>query len=114
LSHTAAWAADGIPAEVRRAYEDVGRARRDIETGSQSVVRAKQWMVQASADYSIGMLDIREVSDAVEAYVTLRTAVLKARFDHNVALAALSKAVGTLDAADDQLYMAVTAKEDRR
>jgi len=116
LSHTAAWAGDGIPAEVRRAYEDIGRARRDIETGSLSVKRAKQWMVQASADYSIGLLDIREVSDAVEAYVTLRTAVLKARFDHNVAMAALSKAVGTLDDADDRLwlYRDNTTKEDRQ
>ena len=54
-------------------------------------------MVQASADYSIGFLDIRELSDAVEAYVDAAERVLKARFDHNVAMAALSKATVTLD-----------------
>jgi hypothetical protein len=49
--------------------------------------------------------------------VTLRTAVLKARFDHNVAMAALSKAVGTLDDADDRLWLyraTTTTKEDRQ
>ena len=59
----------------------------------------------AAADYSIGFLDVREVSDAVRAYVTLRTALMKARFDHNVAMAALSKATGTLDGDSDLFYL---------
>ena len=63
----------GIPAEVRRAYEDVVRAARTSTSEPSAVGKAKKWMVQASADYSIGFLDVREVSDAVEAYVTLRT-----------------------------------------
>jgi outer membrane protein TolC len=100
------WAGLGIPAEVRRAYEDVQRAAKDIERGTEAVGKAKKWMVQASADYSIGFLDVREVSDAVEAYVTLRTGLMKARFDHNVAMAALSKATGTLDGSADLFYLA--------
>ena len=106
LRHTGEWAGVGIPAEVRRAYEDVRRAVKDIERGTEAVSKAKKWMVQASADYSIGFLDVREVSDAVEAYVTLRTGLMKARFDHNVAMAALSKAAGTLDGDDDPFYLA--------
>ena len=66
-------------------------------------------MVQASTDYDIGFLDIRELADAVDAYVTLRTAVLKARFDHNVAMAALSKATGTLDGDAKLFYLEETA-----
>jgi outer membrane protein TolC len=114
LKRIGEWAHDGIPAEIRRAYEDASRARRDIDQGTTAVVHAKQWMVQASADYAVGFLDIREVSDAVEAYVTLRTAVLKARFDHNVAMAALSKAIGTLDAGDDAFYLAPATPEGTR
>jgi outer membrane protein TolC len=107
LRHLGAWAGQGIPAEVRRAYEDVLRAAKDIERGTEAVGKAKQWMVQAGADYSIGFLDVREVSDAVEAYVTLRTGLMKARFDHNVAMAALSKATGTLDGGADLFYLSI-------
>jgi outer membrane protein TolC len=103
------WADDGIPAEVRSAYEDVVRAAKNVDIGNDAVKKAKQWMVQASADHSIGFIDIREVSDAVDAYVALRSAVLKARFDHNVGMAALSKATGTLDGDSKILYLAPTA-----
>ncbi len=106
LRQLGAWAGAGIPAELRKAYEDVRRADRDLEQGGDAVKKAKQWMVQASADYSVGLLDIREVSDAVSAYVSLRTAIMKARFDHNVGMAALAKAAGTLDRDDDTLYLA--------
>ena len=106
LRHMGEWAGQGIPGEVRRAYEDVLRTTKDIERGTEAVGNAKKWMVQASADYSIGFLDVREVSDAVEAYVTLRTGLMKARFDHNVAMAALSKATGTLDGHADLFYLA--------
>ena len=103
LRHMGAWAGAGIPAEARKAYEDVRRADKDLERAGQALQKAKRWMVTASADYDVGFLDIRELSDAVEAYVTLRTAVLKARFDHNVGMAALSKATGTLD-GDARLF----------
>jgi outer membrane protein len=108
LRHLGRWADGGIPAEVRRAYEDVQRAARDIDQGAQGVTRAKRWMVQASADYAVGLLDLREVSDAVEAYVTLRTAVLQARFNHNVSMAALSRATGTLDGDSALFYLEVS------
>jgi outer membrane protein TolC len=100
------WADAGIPAEVRRAHEDVLRARKDVEQGMTAMSKAKQWMVQASADYAVGLLDLREVSDAVESYVTLRAALMQARFAHNVGMAALAKATGTLDGRSDVLYMA--------
>jgi outer membrane protein len=106
LRHLDDWTHDGIPAEIRRAYEDVVRATKDIERGNEAFKKAKQWVVQASADYTIGFADIREVSDSLESYVALRSAVLRARFDHNVAMAALSKATGTLDVDSKVLYLA--------
>jgi outer membrane protein TolC len=108
LRHLGEWADKGIPAEVRRAYEDVRRAIADVDQGAQSVTRAKRWMVQASADYAVGLLELREVSDAVAAYVTLRTAVLQARFNHNVSMAALSRATGTLDTDSGLFYLEVS------
>ena len=61
----------------------------------------------------VGLLDVREVSDAVESYVTLRGAVLHARFDHNVAMASLSKATGTLDGDSDLFYLAPVQPGER-
>jgi outer membrane protein TolC len=104
LRHLGRWADDGIPAEVRQAYEDVQRSAKDSDEGGEAVGSAKRWLVQASADYSVGLLELREVTDAVTAYVTLRTAVLQARFSHNVAMAALAKATGTLDADSGLFY----------
>jgi outer membrane protein TolC len=111
LRNLGRWAADGIPAEIRRAYEDVLRASKDIDVGSVAVGKAKRWMVQAGADYSVGFLDIREVSDAVGAYVALRTAVMQSRFDYNVAMASLSKATGTLDQDSNLFYLAPPAAD---
>jgi hypothetical protein len=54
----------------------------------------------------VGLGDVREVSDAVAAYVTLRTAGMKACFDHNVAMAALAKSIGVLDDQSEILYLA--------
>lgn len=105
MAHLLQWANAGIPAEVRKAYEDVRRAGKDLEDGRAALKKAKQWMVQASADFNVGFLDARELSDAVTAYVGLRTAVLKATFDHNVAMASLSKATGTLIGNSDLLYL---------
>jgi outer membrane protein TolC len=106
LRHMGEWAAWGIPAQVRAAYEDVVRARKSLEGGRGAVRSAKQWMVQASADYSVGLLDIRELADAVTSYTTLRTALMKARYEHNVAMAALSKATGTLEDGSNLFYLA--------
>ena len=105
LARIGDWASAGIPAEVRKAWEDVHRGDLDIERGEEAVKKAKRWMVEASADYDVGMLDIREVSDAVQAYVTLRTSVLKARHDRNVAMADLARATGTLDLDSKIFYL---------
>jgi hypothetical protein len=49
----------------------------------------------------------------VEAYVTLRSAVLQARLDHNVAMASLSRATGTLDGTSQLLYLAPAEPGER-
>ena len=95
----------GIPAEVRTPTRTSCAAQKDIERGTEAVKKAKKWMVEASADYNIGFLDVREVVRRRELYVTLRTALMKARFDHNVAMAALSKATATLDSDGELFYL---------
>jgi outer membrane protein TolC len=96
LQATQSWAVAGIPAEVRSAFEDVTRARKDIDEGEPGVERAKQWLVRASADYDMGLGESRSVADAAQGYVLVRTGLLEARWRWNVGLAELAKAMGGL------------------
>lgn len=95
------FAVSGLPAQVEKAYADAQRSDLDIVEARDAVARAKRWMVQASSDYSAGLADSRSLVDAVRAYAELRAAQLEATYRHNVALAELAHATGTL--IDDQL-----------
>ncbi len=92
----ASWARAGVPAQVKKAYADLERARRDLAQSEDAVAGAKRWMVQASADYVSGLGDSLSVVDATRAYGELRVAGFDATFRHNVALAELAHATGTL------------------
>jgi len=104
LQHKAVWAEGAIPAEVNRAHQRVIRAFQDSAEADKAVTLAKKWLVSASADYSVGMGDSRNVAEAAQSYVQLRLAGFDARFRHNVALAELAKVTGTLTAANSPFY----------
>lgn len=104
LQYTREWAFAGMPAEVTKAYEDVRRAKQDADATAESVQSAKKWLVQASADQSIGLGDSRDVADAASAYVQLRVAHFDAKYRHNVALADLARATGTLVGPESPYY----------
>ncbi len=95
------WAVAGMPAQVEKAFADAKRADQDIAEAHTAVARAKRWTVQASSDYGAGLADSRSLVDAVRAYAELRAAELDALCRHNVALAELAYATGTL--VDDKL-----------
>lgn len=90
------WATAGLPAQVQKSYADVGRARLDIAEAHTAVGRAKRWMVQANGDYLVGLSNSQPLVDAVRAYTELRAAELDATYRHNVAVADLAYATGTL------------------
>ena len=92
----ASWAQAGVPAQVKKAYADLERARSDLSETEVAVTQAKKWMVQASADYVAGLGDSLSLVDATRAYAELRLAKFDAAFRHNVALAELAYATGTL------------------
>jgi outer membrane protein TolC len=98
------WARAGVPAQVKKAQADLERARHDIAESEEGVGRAKQWMVQASADYVAGLGDSLSVVDATRAYAELRIAGFDATFRHNVALAELAHATGTIVSDSLGLY----------
>jgi outer membrane protein TolC len=96
LSALEAFARTGIPAEVTQAYEEVRRAKADWAEAHRGIGSAKAWLVRADADASVGLGPSSELTDAARAYVELRVASFDAAFRHNVALAALARATGTL------------------
>lgn len=90
------WATSGLPAQVQKSYSDISRARLDIAEAHTAVGRAKRWMVQANGDYLVGLSNSQPLVDAVRAYTELRAAELDAIYRHNVAVADLAYATGTL------------------
>ena len=97
LSEMQRWAKIALPAEVTKAFEDTQRAKADDEAAEKAVGTAKQWSVQASADYSVGLGDVRDLTDATQAFVQLRVAAYDAKYRHNIALAELERAIGGFD-----------------
>jgi outer membrane protein len=104
LEATRRWAKAGLPAQVTVAFEDLQRARKDSEQADKAVQGTKQWALRASADMSIGLGNSRDVADAARAYLELRIASFDARYRHNVALAALARATGTLNDRQGGFY----------
>jgi outer membrane protein len=104
LSALEAFARTGIPAEVVQAYEDVQRAKADWTEARQGVASSKAWLVRAEADAAVGLGPTSELTDAARAYVELRVASFDAAYRHNVALAALARATGTLGEPSSRLY----------
>ncbi|MBK8014979.1 MAG: TolC family protein [Deltaproteobacteria bacterium] len=104
LAGLLAWANDGIPAELNKAYHDVERARRDLSELDRTLPLTKQWAVRASADYGIGLGTSRSIADAATAYVQMKVASLDAVYRLNVALAELAKATGTLTDGEGTIY----------
>ena len=96
LRELRSWATVGLPAQVIKAHADAERARRDIAETRTAVGRSKRWMVQANRDYLVGLSDSQSLVDAVRAYAELRAAELEATFRHNVAMAELAYATGSL------------------
>lgn len=100
LAELKRWADAGVPAEVTKAFEDAQRAKADDAESETAVAIAKRWSVQASADYAVGLGDVRELTDATQAYVQLRMASFDAKYRHNIAFAELERAVGGFHAFD--------------
>lgn len=104
LAHARRWALAALPAQVTKAFEDVQRAHKDEQTAASAMSTTKRWLVTASADRSVGLGDSREVTDAAQAYVQLRMAHFDAKYRHNVALAELARATGTLGHPSSPYY----------
>jgi outer membrane protein TolC len=85
----------GINFEVQRAYgalEEVKKRLVAVRAGERA---AKAWITAISQNFATGLAEAKDFQDALVQFFLLRVRVLQAVFDHNVAVAALSRVTGT-------------------
>jgi outer membrane protein len=88
--------ADLIRLEVRQAFLDLGKAEKNIDAAESALNTARVAYRQAKAGYRAGEGTNTDVLDARTALSRAEANHTQALFDHNVALAALHRAVGMM------------------
>jgi len=102
LKQTQNFAESGIPLQVEKTYREFTEARANIEDLGVSQKAARKWLIQASANYDLGIADSKELADALVAYGTIRMDYLKSVYNFNLGYANLVQASGlsTLEIVD--------------
>ena len=67
-----AFAQDGIPLQVREAYNGVVEARGNVQAFDEAHQNARKWLVAASSNFDLGVGDPSELSDAFFGYARTR------------------------------------------
>ncbi len=80
--------------EVRQLYREAVDAHEMLKVHEQAMKSARGWLNASSQMYEDGFEEFPEVLRAIEAYTRRRFAFLEAIFNHNLAVAALSRGVG--------------------
>jgi outer membrane protein TolC len=88
-----------IDLEVREALLDVAAAAQELEAANATVDLSTQTLAQARDRFSAGVTDNLEVTQAQEALARSSDARLDVLYRHNLAKAALARAVGTAEQA---------------
>lgn len=87
-------AASGLRLEIQRAYTDVNRQREAIQAAEQGRRAARGWLILGVSNFDLGIGEPEELFKALGAYTEASSDYFRAVHDYNVAVAALSKAVG--------------------
>ena len=72
-------ALDGIPLQVRDAYDTVVEAERNAKVLAEAFDNAKQWLVASSSNVDLGVGDPDDLADAFVQYARTRADYLQAR-----------------------------------
>jgi outer membrane protein TolC len=87
----------GIALEVRKAYGEVSEARERVKAVQKGEKAAKSWISAVAQNFTVGLAEARDLTDALLAFFNMRYRYLQAVFDYNVAVAALTRATGSSD-----------------
>ncbi len=85
---------DKLRAEVRQLYREMKDARAMIEVHEKAYKAARGWLSAETQAHDDGFQEFAEVLRAMESYSRRRMAFAQSIYDYNIAVAALSRAVG--------------------
>lgn len=94
LLHKKDFAENGIPLQVRKAYLELQKAQQDIETTERAYRNARRWLVTAVANFDLGIGEVKDLADAVQAYARMRADNFRAIYNQRISLANLAFATG--------------------
>jgi len=81
--------------DVETAYESVAEARKRIDVLTRGEKAAHSWLTAIAQNFAVGTAEARDFTDALLAYFDAHGRYLQAIYDFNVAVAQLSRVVGT-------------------
>jgi outer membrane protein TolC len=87
-------AASGLRLDIQRAYSDVAQQRATIQAAEQGRKAARGWLILGVSNFDLGIGEPEELFKALGAYTESSSDYFRAVHDYNLAVAALSKAVG--------------------
>jgi outer membrane protein len=88
------YALDGIPLQVREAYDTVVEAERNAKVLAESHDNAKRWLVAASSNADLGVGDPDDLADAFVQFARTRAEYLQAVYAYVFGLEQLAHAAG--------------------
>jgi outer membrane protein TolC len=94
VGYRKAEALGGIQLEVRKAYGEVTEAQARIRAVQKGQRAAKAWMAAVVQNFSLGLAETRDLTDALLAFFNMQARYLQAVYDYNIAVAALTRATG--------------------
>lgn len=95
LAHKETLLLEGVKLEVEKIYTELKQAEANMRDSRKALKASENWLRSTSMTWDIGVGDVKEFIDAYKANSTMKAEHFENIFNFNVALARLSKAVGT-------------------
>ncbi len=91
---TADFATAGVAAEAAKAWAEAADAKERLEASRLGEKETRAWLVSTLQAMSAGLVEPKELGDALLAWFNMRARVLQAIFDWDVAVVSLKRATG--------------------
>jgi len=100
----------GIALEVRKAFDEMTEAQARVAAVQKGEKAGKAWVAAVTQNFSVGLAEARDLSDALLQYFKMRGFALQATFDVNVAAVTLARVSGGELAPPEKAPAAVSAR----
>ena len=84
----------GINFEVEKAYTEMKEAEERLKTVQKGEKATRQWIAAIMQNISVGLAETKDFSDALLAFFQARVRCLQGLYDHNIAVASLTRVSG--------------------